>query len=98
MLIATGSLLLLALLSTILAISIRSFEGICDPEDVIANFGDAPPRDADFLDDRIVDLAVATNRNASQNNQTAQYLRAAIILLFLGVLLHVAIFFVAAMQ
>jgi hypothetical protein len=88
----TGSLLLLALLAVVLAISIRAYEGVYDPERVIKSFGAQPPTDSEFLDDRIVDLAVATNRTSAQNDSTANWLKTAIILIFVGVCFHFAIF------
>jgi hypothetical protein len=75
-------MLVAALLFTIVATRIRVFEGICDPEKVIGEFGEEPPPDVDFLDDRIVDLAVATNRNSGQNDRIASNLEIASVLIF----------------
>lgn len=91
----SGCVLVVSLLATVAAIQIRAYEGFFDPEQVIDEFGDTPPKDADFLDDRIVDLAVATNRNSSQNDRTAQVLAVAAVLLFVGVVLHLLIFIAA---
>lgn len=63
---AVGVALVGALFLTVLAMGIHEYEGICDPERVIKDFGKSHPDDDQFLDDRIVDLAVATNRNASR--------------------------------
>src|SRR6266446_1254037 len=54
-----GLLLIIALLLVVLAISIRTYEGIFDPQKIINSFGKTPPKDEDFLDERIVDLSVA---------------------------------------
>lgn len=73
-----------ALLCTMFAIRVRSFEGICDPEEVIDKYGEVAPSDTDFLDDRIADLAVATNRNSNQNDRIAENLALALVLLFVA--------------
>jgi len=75
-----------------LAVAIRNYEGVCDPVEVIDGFGDTPPSDSDFLDDRIAELAVATNLNFQQNNLTANLLSWAVALLFIGVALYLGIF------
>lgn len=90
-----GMLLVVALLLTVAAIRIREYEGVCDPEEVIEGFGRTPPADAEFLDDRVVDLAVATNRNSAQNNRVAGLLQWAATVILLAVLLQVAVFTVA---
>jgi hypothetical protein len=93
-----GALLVLALLFTALALGIREYEGICDPEEVIQNFGKDRPSDEDFLDDRIVDLAVATNRNSKQNDRVAALLQWAARLIALAVLLQVLVFSIALLH
>jgi hypothetical protein len=70
-----GTLFVVALLLTALALNIRDYEAICDPEEVIEAFGESQPSDEEFLDDRIIDLAVATNRNSRQNNRVAGLLQ-----------------------
>jgi hypothetical protein len=61
---------------------IRTYEGIADPREIIERFGDAPPSNDDFFDNRITDLAVATNRNSAANDKTAWALNWASICLF----------------
>lgn len=90
-----GILLVVALLLTVRAASIREYEGICDPEKVIKGFGKKPPTDEDFLDDRIVDLSVATNRNSAQNNSVPSLLQWAAHIIFLAALLQFVVFIVA---
>jgi len=90
-----GILLVIAFLLIVRAISIHDYEGVFDPEGVIKSFGKAPPQDNDFLDDRIVDLAVATNRNSTQNDKVAGFLRWAARIILLAVLLQVVLFGVA---
>jgi hypothetical protein len=93
-----GLLFVAALLLTVRAMGIREFEGIFDPEEVIESFGKEPPSDENFLDDRIVDLAVATNRNSAQNDQTATLLQWAARILFLAVFLQVVVFLLAILH
>jgi len=85
---AMAVVLLGALLLTVLATRIRAYEGIYDPEDVIESFGQSAPLDDEFLDDRIIDLAVAAQRNAEQNNTVARVLQWASYLLAGAVLLQ----------
>jgi hypothetical protein len=96
LLLIAGVCMLASLLMTILAVAIRNYEGLCDPVEVIEGFGDTPPTDSDFLDDRIAEAAVATNLNFKQNNRTANFLSWAVFLLFIGVALYLGIFIVAA--
>jgi len=90
-----AAVLVLALALSILAIRIREYEGITDPEKVIDSFGEHPPSDEDFFDDRIADFAVAANRNSTQNDTVAAHLFWASIALLIGVLIHFASILVA---
>lgn len=85
----------LALVATVLAASvvlvvlaarIQTYEGVADPEQVISTFRTAQPKDSDFFDDRIADLAVATNRNAAVNDRVANLLSHAAVCLALAML------------
>jgi hypothetical protein len=89
---ALSVVLLCALLLTVLATRIRTYEGICDPEEVIRSFGKTKPTDEEFLDHRVVDLACATNRNVAENNKVAGILQTASYLLFVSVFLQLVIF------
>jgi hypothetical protein len=84
--------LVLALLLTVCAMGIRTYEGVFDPKVEIQSFGDKPPTDVEFLDKRIVDLAVATDRNNRMNNKVAEYLRYAGFLIFLAVTVQLIVF------
>lgn len=83
-----AAVLVVALALSILAIRIRDYEGITDPEQVIHSFGEKPPKNEDFFDDRIADFAVAANRNSTQNNTVAVNLFWSSWALFIGVLIH----------
>lgn len=73
-----------ALLLTILSLRMLPYEAIFSPKQVINKFGETPPEDSDFLDDRIADLAVATEKNRKQNNRRANDLQWAGICLMIG--------------
>lgn len=95
---AAGLAFVIALLCCISAILIRKYEAITDPEELIASLGLNPPRDDEFFDDRIVDMAVATNRNSRQNDRAANALQAAGLLMAAGVVLHVVVFVIALLK
>jgi len=69
----------------ILSLGIYSHEGLCDPNEVIDNFGATPPDDDDFRDDRIADIAVATEINSAINDRRASFLSTAAYSMFSGV-------------
>lgn len=79
----------IALLFSILAIRIRVYEGITDPYDIFEEYGDEAPIDQDFFDNRIADLAVATDRNSIQNDIVAARLSDAAWFLYFGVICHI---------
>jgi hypothetical protein len=85
-------LLLVALLLTILATRIRTYEGVNDLENIVKSLGAVGPTDEEFLDSCLIDLAVATNRNARINNKVASVLQWASYLLFLAVVCQLTIF------
>jgi hypothetical protein len=96
--VATAILLLAALLLTVLASRIRTYEGLFDPERIMKGFGAQPPTDEDFLEDRLVDLAVATNRNRQANNKVAALLAWVAYLLFGGVFIQLLVFIIAILK
>jgi hypothetical protein len=69
------TVLLIALLLTVLATRIRVYESVCDLKRIIGSFGESPPNDEDFLDDHLVELAVATDRNRKENDRVAAVLQ-----------------------
>lgn len=84
-------LFLAALCATVAAMGIYSYEGITDPEEVIAGFGDTTPDNEDFFDDRIIDVAVATNRNSKTNDRRASLLSISSLLMVIGIVVHIAL-------
>lgn len=90
-----GLILVCALLLTVTALGIREYEGMRDPEEIIRSFGKNPPGDDRFLDDRIVDLAVAANKNTKENDKGANLLHWAARLIFAAIALQLVVFVVA---
>ena len=86
--------LAVALLLFVLAMSIRTYEGAANLEDIFNGFGKKPSADDAFFDARLADFTVATTRNSLVNNKAAtllQYaghgLALAMLFLLLGLLL-----------
>ena len=98
LLVIIAVVLVLAFLFTIAAMSIRKYERVCDLEAIIRSFGESPPKDSDFLDETLVNLAVATNRNALQNNRVGTLLQWASVLIFIAVLMQLGILLLAAFK
>ena len=82
---ATGAFAL-AFLLIVSALGIYTYEIPFDPKkDYIRKLGDLPPEDSNFLDERIVDIAVAHSRNSGKNDIRAQLLMIASWAIFTGV-------------
>jgi hypothetical protein len=84
--------LLVAFLLSLHSAVVKKYEAIQNPKNIIKTYGDAPPADEDFLDDRIVDLAVAWERNSSVNDSKAKVLYWAGLALLSGMAAHAAYF------
>jgi hypothetical protein len=82
-----AALLAAALVFVVLGAFIREYEGIADPNDVVDGFGDTPPSNETFFDDRIADYVVATTRNSKVNDRSARYLLVSVSLLAAAMLL-----------
>jgi hypothetical protein len=72
--IATVLCMLMAFLLSLWATQIADYEACTVPKDVFASYGDKPPTDEEFFDDRIVDYSVACDRNFLVNNRKARQL------------------------
>jgi hypothetical protein len=83
--IASAVFLSASLIFTLLATRVRSFEIPCDPEKVLESYGDKLPEEAEFLEDRIVDLVVAINRNRKENAKSAKQISLAGWLMFAAI-------------
>ncbi len=77
-------LLIGSLIEVVLAIGIYSNEKPSNPETMIQNL-DKTPTDDEFRDERIIDLAVATNRNSKNNDFRAERLKMSSFFLLLGI-------------
>jgi len=88
-------LLASALIFVVFGVFIREYEGIADPEDVIESFGDEPPTNEAFFDDRIADYVVATVRNTEVNDRGGRYLLVSVSLLAAAMLLLIGLLVMA---
>jgi hypothetical protein len=79
---------LLSLIFAVSAVSIRKYEGLCDPEELIGNLGIKPPTDSDFFDERIVECAIVSNRNSKINDKVSNDLHRSNLLLLLGIVCY----------
>jgi hypothetical protein len=86
--------MLAAFLLSLWATQIAIYEGVTDPSDIFKEYGDEPPTDEDFFDDRIVDYSVAYDRNSIVNDKKAGQLLFARYFLLIGVALHASYFIV----
>lgn len=93
----TGGILIAAVVLISWAVCIRDYEGICDPIEVIATYVHKPPlSDEDFLNDRLGDLAAATNLNSAVNTRVARLLKWAAVAIIIAFSLQLAFFAIAA--
>lgn len=74
-----------ALVTTIVSLRVMKYKGICDPEDVITQWGKSPPEDEQFFKERIADFAVAAQKNHTLNNTRGSWLHTTGIFLLIGV-------------
>ena len=82
-----------AMVPVVLAVGVFKYERPSDPMRIVENFGREIPIDEEFLDARLVDFAVATERNFSQNEKRANLLRVSSFILLLGAIGQ-AVFFI----
>jgi hypothetical protein len=81
-----------AFLFSIFAARMEDYEAINDPEKIIESFDEDRPDNESFFDDRIVDLAVACNKNSKVNDKKARRLEFAGICLLVGIAAHAVYF------
>jgi hypothetical protein len=77
-----------SLVCIVRALGIYTYEGRNDPEKLLESIGAKQQSDDDFFDRRIVDAAVAHNRNAIQNDRRAFRLTIASWLMVVGIMGH----------
>ena len=88
---AVGSMLV-AFLYSLWSIKISNYEAPSDPNEIIDGFQTAPPTDEDFFDDRIIDYAVAYERNSAVNDSKANQLSVAGYWMLVGLTAHALYF------
>lgn len=94
-----GSAFVVAVLFCVLAMQVRTYEGIADPDVILNGFDeDGVPGDVDFYDDRVVDYSVATARNSMVNNRVATWLSVSGFSILAGVAGQVVLFVYIAVQ
>lgn len=90
--IAAILLMLLAFSLSLLATQISNFEAPTDPSEIFETFGETPPKDSEFFDDRIADYSVAYEKNSAVNDKNANLLLLARYLLLAGICVHATYF------
>jgi len=80
------SLLVASLVEVVLAIGIYKNEKPSSPRKMILALEENVPTDEEFRDERIIDLAVATDRNSNNNDLRAKRLQVSSFLLLLAIL------------
>ena len=81
-----------SLLFVLLALRIRSYEAVNDPQKIVDGWKGDGPSNEEFYEDRIADYVVAASRNAEINNQKATMLSVAGWLLVVAMLQMIGIF------
>lgn len=92
--IATVVFMLLAFLLSLWGSQISNYEALTDPDDIIEEYGDEPPSDEEFFDNRIADISVAYRRNSLTNDKKAIQLQFARYCLLAGVAFHACYFII----
>jgi len=88
-----GAAFVVAVLFCVLAMQVRKYEGISDPDEILNAFDEeGVPSDDDFYDDRVVDYSVAIAKNSGVNNRVAGWLSVSGFSILLGVAGQVALF------
>ena len=85
--VAVGSMLA-GFLFSLWSMKISAYETPSDPNEIIDGFQTAPPTDDDFFDDRIIDYAVAYERNSAVNDSKADQLTLAGYCMLVGLTAH----------
>ena len=82
-------LLAFSVVLSILSLQIRVYESPYNPVEFIQGLGENEQDLGLYFDDRIIDLAVAWEKNTRQNNNAAQYLQGAFICLGAAIVSHI---------
>ena len=94
-----GAAFVVAILFCVLAMQVRKYEGISDPDEILNGFDeDGVPNDIDFYDDRVIDYSVAIAKNSAVNNRVATWLLVSGFSILAGVAGQVVLFVYIAIQ
>jgi hypothetical protein len=85
---ATVAAMALSFLLSLWSAKVSEYEAPSDPQEIIEEFGDSPPTDEDFFDERIIDFAVAYTRNSEVNDRKANQLTVAGYAILAGIVLQ----------
>jgi len=85
---ATVVAMVVSFLFSLWSSKVSEYEALNDPQEIIKKFGDSPPTDEDFFDDRIIDFAVAYQRNSEVNDRKADQLVVAGYAILAGIVLQ----------
>ncbi|HEV7489052.1 MAG TPA: hypothetical protein VGQ65_25555 [Thermoanaerobaculia bacterium] len=94
-----GAAFVVAILFCVLAMQVRKYEGISDPDEILNGFDeDGVPNDIEFYDDRVIDYSVAIAKNSAVNNRVATWLSVSGFSILAGVAGQVILFVYIAIQ
>jgi hypothetical protein len=77
------------------SLGIYPYEAMFDVAEYIESLGPAPPKDDEFLRQRIADISVANARNAAQNEKRVWFLEKGCYVLFAAILVGFVSMFLA---
>jgi len=93
------ALFIVAVLFCVLAMQVRKYERIADPDELLDEFeAEDDLFDEQFFEDRIIDYSVATQRNAAANNRVALRLAVSAFSILAGVAGQILLFVYVAVQ
>jgi hypothetical protein len=84
-------------LFSLFATQITRYEAASNPKKILEAFGDKPPLDDDFFDDRIIDFTYAYGVNSRINDRKATQLWLARYFLLTGITFHLSFFVIRLM-
>jgi len=87
--VASIVMIFISLLVTVLSLRLRNYERLHDPELVVESLEALDYSESVFWKARVVDLAIATNKNKIKNDKKVPYLQAATWLIVSGLLFTV---------
>ena len=87
-----GGVAVVALIYCVMAMQIKTYEAICDPDRVLMNLDESDLVAEVFFDTRIADFAFAAKQNAVENERTAGYLSKSAVLMLTSIVFTAVLF------